>query len=100
MRVRLNPIPGVSLKEEETSKTLSTNGSSAVSVREFDMEMFIEEIRQLPCIWNTYLAAYKDQNKTNAWNKLSIMFDKGGNFTPIDFLLCGNYSFVPTGKQK
>ena len=46
---------------------------------EFDVEIFIEEIRQLPCLWNTSLAAYKDRNiKANAWKRLSVMFGKEG----------------------
>lgn len=49
------------------------------SVVEFDVEIFIEEIRQLPCLWNTSLAAYKDRNiKANAWKRLSVMFGKEG----------------------
>ena len=28
---------------------------------EFDREVFIEEIRNLPCLWNTSIAAYRDR---------------------------------------
>jgi hypothetical protein len=31
------------------------------NVVEFDTGIFIEEIRQLPCLWNTSLAVYKDR---------------------------------------
>ena len=46
---------------------------------EFDTEMFIQEIRQLPCIWNTSISSYKDRNvKANAWNTLKTIFNKDG----------------------
>jgi hypothetical protein len=32
------------------------------NVVEFEPGIFIEEIRQLPCLWNTSLAVYKDRN--------------------------------------
>ena len=45
----------------------------------FDKELFIEEIRQLGCLWNTSLPSYKDRTvKANAWKKLSQIFDRDG----------------------
>ena len=43
------------------------------NIVEFEPGIFIEEIRQLPCLWNTSLAVYKGRNvKANAWNRLSL----------------------------
>ena len=45
----------------------------------FDKELFIEELRQLGCLWNTSLPSYKDRNvKANAWKNLSQIFDRDG----------------------
>ena len=34
----------------------------------FDTDIFIEEIREFGCLWNTFLSSYKDKNaKNNAW---------------------------------
>ena len=45
----------------------------------FDKELFIEEIGQLGCLWNTSLPSYKDRTvKANAWKKLSQTFDCDG----------------------
>ena len=45
----------------------------------FDKELFIEELRQLGCLWNTSLPSYKDRTvKANAWKKLSQIFDRDG----------------------
>ena len=45
----------------------------------FDKELFIEELRQLGCLWNTSLPSYKDRTvKANAWKNLSQIFDRDG----------------------
>ena len=46
---------------------------------EFDRELFIEEVRSLPCLWNTSLVGYTDRAiKINAWKKLSSIFNRDG----------------------
>ena len=43
----------------------------------YDVEIFIQEIQKLECLWNTSLASYKDKNcKVNAWQQLSKLFGK------------------------
>ncbi|CAB4040215.1 Hypothetical predicted protein [Paramuricea clavata] len=48
---------------------------------EFDKEFFIEEVRQLSCLWDTNSSLYKDRTvKSNAWKKLSEIFDRDVDF--------------------
>ncbi|XP_028396781.1 uncharacterized protein LOC114532138 [Dendronephthya gigantea] len=48
---------------------------------DFEVELFIEEIRKLGCLWNTSLSSYKDRNaKQNAWKILSNIFNKDVEF--------------------
>ena len=53
----------------------------APTVIEFDTESFIENVRELPCLWNTSLASYKDRNnKLNAWKQLSSLFNRDSEY--------------------
>lgn len=49
--------------------------------REFDIEEFIEELKNLPSLWNTSLISYKDRTvKSNGWNQLAKFFKKDGKY--------------------
>ena len=46
---------------------------------EFDVEMFIEELKNFPCLWNTSLRSYHEKHtKQNSWMVLSDKFGKNG----------------------
>ena len=48
---------------------------------DFDKELFIQEIRNHRCLWDTNNPSYKDRNmKANAWTHLSIVFHVDGEF--------------------
>ena len=43
--------------------------------KDYDVDMFINEMREYPCIWNTSLRSYHDQIiRKNAWDELSKKF--------------------------
>ena len=66
---------------EETQNQPPDNGEDGLGQvdQEFDRELFIEEVRSLPCLWNTSLVGYKDRAiKINAWKKLSSIFNRDG----------------------
>ena len=45
------------------------------SKKDYDVDMFINEMREYPCIWNTSLRSYHDQIiRKNAWDELSKKF--------------------------
>ena len=76
----------------ETDHTEEHKTSNEGLVNVFDPEIFIEELRQLPCLWNTSLSSYKDRNvKTNAWKKLEALFNKDSeynfNYRPCSYFL-------------
>ena len=51
------------------------------ATREFNTEVFIESVRELPCLWNTSLVSYRDRNiKANAWKQLSSLFNRDGEY--------------------
>ena len=69
-----NAIPD--LEHQEESEELTTEDQI-----EYDVEIFIEELQKLECLWNTSLASYKDRNcKINAWQQLCKIFNKDGMF--------------------
>ena len=46
---------------------------------EFDVEIFIEELKNFPCLWNTSLRSYHEKHtKQNSWMVLSEKFGKNG----------------------
>ena len=52
-------------------------GQSMINSRttEFDTEIFIDLVREEPCLWNTSIRSYKEQGKRrNAWSKISKVF--------------------------
>ena len=64
------PLTSIEAGETEEERGVSTD---------FEVELFIEEIRKLGCLWNTSLSSYKDRNaKQNAWQILSNIFNKDG----------------------
>ena len=70
---------GEDLTEETSVLENVENAAPEYDIIEFDTGIFIEEIGQFPCLWNTSIAAYKDRNiKANAWNRPSLMFGKEG----------------------
>lgn len=63
---------------------------------EYDVEIFIQELQKLECLWNTSLASYKDRNcKINAWEHLGALFNKDGMkfHSILLFLYCPKFSF-------
>ena len=53
--------------------------TTSESCSEFETELFIEQVRAFPCLWNTSLSSYKDKTaKTNAWEGISKIFKKDG----------------------
>ena len=68
-----------------TSLQISTHlASKSVELNvgsEFDMESFIDLVRNAPCIWNTSCRSYKEHGKRrNAWNNIASFFDKDGMY--------------------
>ncbi|XP_028418946.1 uncharacterized protein LOC114544533 [Dendronephthya gigantea] len=64
------PLTNIEAGEEERGMSI-----------DFEVELFIEEIRKLGCLWNTSLSSYKDRNaKQNAWKILSNIFNKDVEF--------------------
>lgn len=65
---------------EDSTETQDVLAVSPVEEHvEFDKEFFIEEVRQLRCLWDTSNPSYKDRTvKANAWKKLSQIFDRDG----------------------
>jgi hypothetical protein len=63
---------------ETTLANIEASEKEEVST-DFDVELFIEEVRKLGCLWNTSLSTYKDRNaKQNAWMIISKIFNKDG----------------------
>ena len=54
-------VMAVSINEE--TKTPPNNGEECPGQgdNDFDREVLIEEIRNLPCLWNTSIAAYRER---------------------------------------
>ena len=45
----------------------------------YDTELFIMEIENYPCLWNTSTRSHHDQNmRFNSWEELSKKFNKPG----------------------
>eukprot|EP00112_Aurelia_sp_Birch-Aquarium-sp1_P006989 Seg1763.3 transcript_id=Seg1763.3/GoldUCD/mRNA.D3Y31 product="hypothetical protein" protein_id=Seg1763.3/GoldUCD/D3Y31 len=54
--------------------------------KEFEKELFLEEIRMYRCLWDTNSEGYKNRPmKQNAWSKLSQLFNKDGEYQNINF---------------
>ena len=50
--------------------------------QEFTLEIFIEEVRSRPIIWNSSLRVYKDsRQKEVAWEQIGKIFQKNGKFS-------------------
>ncbi|XP_057295971.1 uncharacterized protein LOC130624932 [Hydractinia symbiolongicarpus] len=65
----------------ESSQILMSCTPVESQVTEFDKELFIEEVRKFPCLWNIYSTDYKDRNiKNNAWQELARIFQKDCEF--------------------
>ena len=57
-----------------------------VPSKEFEKELFLEEIRRYRCLWDTNSEGYKSRPmKQNAWSKLSQLFNKDGECQSINF---------------
>ena len=53
--------------------------TTSKSCSEFETELFIEQVRAFPCLWNISLSSYKDKTaETNAWKATSKIFKKDG----------------------
>ena len=62
------------LQQEPLSDELSRTVTS-----EFDVEMFSEELKNFPCLWNTSLRSYHEKHtKQNSWMVLWNKFGKKG----------------------
>ena len=65
------------MNEEEHQGDNSGTDSGLAETREYDIEIFIEDLKDLSCLWNTSTVSYKDRNcKVNAWRKVAQMFNK------------------------
>ncbi|XP_057297481.1 uncharacterized protein LOC130629394 [Hydractinia symbiolongicarpus] len=65
----------------ESSQILMSCTPVESQVTECDKELFIEEVRKFPCLWNIYSTDYKDRNiKNNAWQELARIFQKDCEF--------------------
>lgn len=57
----------------------SGTDSGLAETRDYDIEIFTEELKNLPCLWNSSAVSYKDRScKINAWRKHAQMFNKDG----------------------
>ena len=74
-------ILAVSDSEEVGEGTGRAPSCASSATREFHTEIFIESVRELPCLWNTSLTSYKDRAiKLNAWKQLSSLFNRDGEY--------------------
>ena len=74
---------GNSVVVSDTEEVQSIQSCSVLtsSPREFDTEVFIESVREFPCLWNTSLVSYRERNiKANAWKQLSSLFNRDGEY--------------------
>ena len=47
--------------------------------QQYDVECFVSEMQNFPCLWNTSSRSHHNQNmRRNAWEELSKKFDKPG----------------------
>ena len=92
---------------KETEEVLS--GSVLTSaIRQLDIEIFIESVKELPRLWNTSLISYKDRTiEVYAWKQLSSLFNKDGEyqlglaFTSLALSLVGlRHDFTCIGLSK
>ena len=73
MHLQQNESTGDTIVEEETE-----------SQTEWSEELFIEELKQYRCLWDTSCRSYKDgPKKQQSWWELSQKFEKEGNFCLI-----------------
>ena len=81
------------LGTEEINHGLSDDEAKGVneSFTEFDKEIFLEEVREFPCLWDTNVASYKERpTKANAWKELSKIFKDGNHENILTILYCTN----------
>ena len=73
------PLPDV-----DDSPLNEVSYSLEVESKSFDHEEFIDQLKELPCLWNTSISSYKDRIvKLNAWRKLAKLFDRDGECIDI-----------------
>ena len=61
-----------------------------VPLKEFEKELFLEEIRRYRCLSDTNSESYKSRpKKQNTWSKLSKLFNKDGEYPSIGVSLIG-----------
>ena len=82
---------GESYSEEvQTQNNLfsSDDDGDAGMVKKFDIELFIEEVRKFPAVWNTSHEYYKmPARKKNSWGAMSKIFGKGDFFNYFIYLI-------------
>ena len=70
-----------SLRASSTASPQNTGSTNTVVTERFayDVEIFIEEMKNYACIWNTSTRSHHDKNMRNvAWEELSLKFEKNG----------------------
>ncbi len=62
--------------DEEPDQRISLEAANS---KEFEKELFLEELRKYRCLWDINSDGYKSRPmKQNAWSKLSQLFNKDG----------------------
>ena len=78
------PCQSMSYLQQET-----LSESPRPETEEFDVEVFIEEIKNFPCLWNTSLRSYHEKHtKNNSWIILSEKLERNGKDFTIYLGLC------------
>jgi hypothetical protein len=57
---------------------ISEVGLSEVEINQIEyVEIFIDQVKEEPCLWNTALRVYKDQTKSkNTWPNIAVKIGK------------------------
>ena len=62
--------------------------------KDYDVDIFINEMREYPCIWNTSLRSYHDQIiRKNVWDELRKKFGCPGKESSIIYSLVVDTDF-------
>ena len=56
-------VMAASINEERKNSPRNGEECPGQGDNDFDREVLIEEIRNLPCLWNTSIAAYRDRER-------------------------------------
>ncbi|CAB4029272.1 Hypothetical predicted protein, partial [Paramuricea clavata] len=69
-----NQNQGLQIENDTTPQVRNDN---PIQIIEYNVEIFIGQVQEEPCLWNTSYRAYKDQTKQkNAWSNIAAKFGK------------------------